>query len=160
MFVYGLTRLQTFLRFIGGKHQAAKSFDLVWIIRTLCIPLALHPSVCPMRSKHSYIIIFLMTHCYFLYHQNETRQFLLLNNRWNTKLTAHNWQKWKRVVLTCPCHKIYRVEAVGLKSCNYTWKIMIFANVWNFGQFHEKLIFCQELLNWSSNLKILLHIIM
>ena len=21
-------------------------------------------------------------------------------------LTAHNWQKWKRVFLTCPCHKI------------------------------------------------------
>ena len=35
-------------------------------------------------------------------------------------LTAHNWQKWKRVFLTCPCHKIYRDEAVGLKSCKYT----------------------------------------
>ena len=83
--------------------------------------------------------------------------FSCLINRWNTKLTAHNWQKWKRVFITCPCHKIYRVEAVGLQSCNYTWKIMIFANVWNLGQFQEKLIFCQELLNWSSNLKILLH---
>ena len=31
-------------------------------------------------------------------------------------LTAHNWQKWKRVFLTCPCHKIYRGEAVGLKK--------------------------------------------
>ena len=29
-------------------------------------------------------------------------------------LTAHNWQKWKRVFLTCSCHKIYRDEAVGL----------------------------------------------
>ena len=38
----------------------------------------------------------------------------------SVKLTAHNWQKWKRVFLTCPCHKIYRVEAVGLKRCNYT----------------------------------------
>ena len=35
-------------------------------------------------------------------------------------LTAHNWQKWKRVFLTCPCHEVYRVEAVGLKSSNYT----------------------------------------
>ena len=39
----------------------------------------------------------------------------------NTKLqllflTAHNWQKWKRVFLTCPCHEIYRDEAVGLKN--------------------------------------------
>ena len=37
-------------------------------------------------------------------------------------LTAHNWQKWKRVFLTCPCHEIYRDEAVSLKSCKYTFK--------------------------------------
>ena len=35
------------------------------------------------------------------------------------ELTAHNWQKWKRIFLTCPCHEIYRVEAVGLKNSNY-----------------------------------------
>ena len=40
-------------------------------------------------------------------------------------LTAHNWQKWKRVFLTCPCHEIYRDEAVGLKSYKYAWKITI-----------------------------------
>ena len=45
-------------------------------------------------------------------------------------LTAHNWQKWKRVFLLCPCHKIYRVEAVGLRTPNYSWKIMIFVNIW------------------------------
>ena len=44
-------------------------------------------------------------------------------------LTAHNWQKWKRVFLTCPCHKIYKDEALGLKSCKYTWKIMIFVKM-------------------------------
>ena len=43
--------------------------------------------------------------------------------------TAHNWQKWKRVFLTCSCHRIYRVEAVGLKTSNYTWKIMIFVDI-------------------------------
>ena len=58
-------------------------------------------------------------------------------------LTAHNWQKWKRVFLTCPCHKFYRDEAVGLKSCNYTWKITIFVKMSNLGQYHENLIFCQ-----------------
>ena len=79
--------------------------------------------------------------------------------RWNTReiaswvyelplplrLTAHNWQKWKRVglFLTCPCHEIYRDEAVGRKSCKYTWKITIYVNMWNLGQFHVKLIFCQ-----------------
>ena len=50
-------------------------------------------------------------------------------------LTTHNWQKWKRVFLTCPCHKIYRDEAVRLKSCKYTWKITIFVKMWNLRQF-------------------------
>ena len=83
----------------------------------------------------------------------------LVINRWKNRghLMAHNWQKWKRVFLTCPCHKIYRGEAVGLKSRKYTWKITIYVNMWNLGQFRENLIFCQYLLNWSSNLKILLH---
>ena len=31
-------------------------------------------------------------------------------------LAAHNWQKWKSTFLTCHCHKIFRVEAVGLKK--------------------------------------------
>ena len=58
-------------------------------------------------------------------------------------LTAHNWQKWKRVFLTCPYHEIYKDEAVGLKSCKYTWKITIYVNMWNLGQFRKILIFCQ-----------------
>ena len=29
--------------------------------------------------------------------------------------------KIKSRFLTCPCHKIYRDEAVGLKGCNYTY---------------------------------------
>ena len=61
----------------------------------------------------------------------------------NRFLTAHNWQKWKRVFLTCPCHKIYRDEAVGLKSCKNTWKITIFVKMWKLGQYCENLIFCQ-----------------
>ena len=28
-------------------------------------------------------------------------------------LTAHNWQKWKSIFLTCHCHEIYKEEAVG-----------------------------------------------
>ena len=58
-------------------------------------------------------------------------------------LTAHNWQKWKRVFLTCPYHEIYRDEAVGLKSCQYCWKITIFLKMWNLGQYRENLISCQ-----------------
>ena len=48
-------------------------------------------------------------------------------------VTGGNWQKWKRVFLTCPCHKIYRDEAVGLKSCKYTWKITKFVKMGNLG---------------------------
>ena len=59
------------------------------------------------------------------------------------QLTAHNWQKWKRAFPTCPCNKIYRDKAVGLKSCKYTWKITIFVKMWNLGQYRENLIFCQ-----------------
>ena len=60
-----------------------------------------------------------------------------------SSLTGGNWQKWKRVFLTCPCHKIYRDEAVGLKSCKYTWKITKFVKMGNLGQYRENLIFCQ-----------------
>ena len=62
-------------------------------------------------------------------------------------LTARNWQKWKSTLLTCPCRKIYRVEAVGLKSSNYTLKITILVSIWNLGQFRENSIFCQQLLD-------------
>ena len=58
-------------------------------------------------------------------------------------LTAHYWQNWKNVFLSYYCHEIYRVEAVGLQNYNYSWKITIFLNMWNLGQFLEKLIFCQ-----------------
>ena len=45
-------------------------------------------------------------------------------------LTAHNWQKWKRVFLTCPCHKIYRDEAVGIKKvANILEKLRFCENV-------------------------------
>ena len=86
---------------------------------------------------------------YWLVSKNQTRV--------GADLTAPNWQIWKRVFLTCPCHKIYRDEAVGLKSCKYTWEITIIVKMGNLGQYRENLIFCQSLLNWSSNLKILLH---
>ena len=49
-------------------------------------------------------------------------------------LMAHNWQKWKSISL----HTIYRVEAINLAIFIYTWKIAIFVNMWNLGQFREK----------------------
>ena len=64
----------------------------------------------------------------------------LYSNSVVLKITAHNWQKCKRVFLTCHCHEIYRDEAVVPKSCKYTLKIMICANMWYLGQFRENLI--------------------
>ena len=51
-----------------------------------------------------------------------TRSKMHSGQRSKLSLTAHNWQKWKRVFLTCPCHEIYRDKAVRLKSCKYTFK--------------------------------------
>ena len=41
---------------------------------------------------------------------------------WLNNSQVHNWQKWKSTFLSCHCHEIYRVEAIGLKSSNYTLK--------------------------------------
>ena len=57
-------------------------------------------------------------------------------------LTAHNCQKWKSVFPTCPCHRIYRVEAVCLSIANYALKITTSVNMWDLGQFRENLLFC------------------
>ena len=54
-------------------------------------------------------------------------------------LMAHNWQKWKSTFLTCPCHKIYRVEAVGpkkfqlyFKNYHYCENVKFGAILWKF----------------------------
>ena len=58
------------------------------------------------------------------------------------KFNGSQLAKMKKSILTCPRHEIYRDEAVGLKSRKYTWKITIYVNMWNLGQFRENLIFC------------------
>ena len=73
------------------------------------------------------------------------------------QLTGGNWQKWKRLFLTCPCHEIYRDEAVGLKSCKNTWKITIFVKMWNLGNIVKIWYFVNNCLIKAWILKILLH---
>ena len=51
----------------------------------------------------------------------------------HTYITAHNWQKWNSRFLTCHCYEIHREEVIGLKSSNYTYKILIFVYMWNLG---------------------------
>ena len=50
-------------------------------------------------------------------------------------LAAHNWQKWRSRFLTCPCHTIYRVEAVDLKCSNYLSKLRFLSICENWGNF-------------------------
>ena len=89
------------------------------------------------RLPWSYVMIYLISVHVFLRH-----------------ITA---QKWKGRFLTGSCHKIYRVEVVGLSTSNYTFKIPIFVNMWNLGPFREKLlIFCTALLKFEF--KNLLHL--
>ena len=90
-------------------------------------------------------------HCWV----NSHPELEIRNNRFG--LTAHNWQKWTSIFLTCPCYKIYRVEAVDLKSSNYSLKIMIFVNMWNLGNFLKIWYFVNNCLIKSLNLKTLLH---
>ena len=43
-------------------------------------------------------------------------------------------------------HKIFRVEAINLAIFIYTWKIVIFVNMWNLGQFRENWYFVNNCL--------------
>ena len=43
---------------------------------------------------------------------------------------AHNWQNWKSRFPSCPCRKVYREEAVGLKSSN-----LIYLKNYNFCEY-------------------------
>ena len=91
-----------------------------------------------MPQNFGNILFHLPTIQYIISNISETHRFspqMRLIAYPDHKTTAHNWQKWKRVFLTCPCHKIHRVEAVGLKTTKYTWKIIIFVNMWNLEQF-------------------------
>ena len=56
-------------------------------------------------------------------------------------LTAHNWQNWKSIFLTCSCHEIYWVEAVGLKNSNYTIKQYDFCVYVKFGAISWKKLY-------------------
>ena len=119
-------------------------FKLHWLFMFLYTPVCRAVSSCLMDSWTWQVSIL-----YYLIilkiQWQPTLSYLLLavSQPFCLCLTAHNWQKWKRVFLTFPCHEIYRDKAVGLKSCKYTWKFTIHVNMWNLGQFRENLIFCQ-----------------
>ena len=51
---------------------------------------------------------------------------------YNRDLNGSQLAKWKSRFLTCPCHKIYREEAVGLKVQLY-FKYYAFCEYVNFG---------------------------
>ena len=80
--------------------------------------------------------------CQEIYRQDvcKKKKKKLKKRRKKNTLTVHNWQKWKSTFPTCPCHEIYSEEAVCVKSYNYTWKITIFVNMCNLGQFLENFV--------------------
>ena len=133
----------------------AKSRGWTWILHT-STQFVTTMATCGMFDKgwkvhtKDYTIFYLHNniHTVIIWYQLILHNLLDVSSRESCKpsLTAHNWQKWKSIFLTCPCHEIYRVEAVGLKNSNYTLKIKIFVNMWNLGQFRENLIFCQSCL--------------
>ena len=68
--------------------------------------------------------------CLGLYFRNK---LIKMNNYFIKPLTTYNWQKWKRVFPTCPCHEIYKDDAVCLKSYKYTFKNYDFCEYVEFG---------------------------
>ena len=114
----------------------SSSWDSPWFGGKLCQISVLHTKT-PVLKVLSMYFILLYFSCYSRGSRSVSRTdsesgmdaMVLLGKC----LTGGNWQKWKRVFLTCPCHEIYRDEAVGLKSCKNTWKITIFVKMWNLG---------------------------
>ena len=54
-------------------------------------------------------------------------------------LTARNWQKCKRVFMTCPCHEIYKDEGVGLNKMQTYLKNYDFCEYVEFGAISWKI---------------------
>ena len=123
---------------LGGVHDGSKGVDCTV---SMAVILWSSQSVCSIRCTATMEM--------GTFHFWGAIELSILDQVWQMRcqhycdLTGGNWQKWKRVFLTCPCHEIYRDEAVDLKSCKNTWKITIFVKMWNLGQYRENLIFCQ-----------------
>ena len=83
--------------------------------------------------------------------------FIFASNSNCESWTAKNWQKWKSIFLTCPCHEIYRIES-GLKTSNYTLKIIFLwiCEIW--GNFMKNWYIVNNCLIKVRMKKILLHI--
>ena len=122
-FIQFVTNMYILLRHIARNVIQVVKPKLLWERKHIVFELV------EMRLRECYLWIVVLQRSDFLY--------MLYH------LTGGNWQKWKRVFLSCPCHKSYMDEAVGLKSCKYTWKITKFVKMGNLGQYRENLIFCQ-----------------
>ena len=87
---------------------------------------------------------------------NQTKQNKTKNNQTKQKknLSAHNWQNWKRVFLSC-YFQYTVVVVVGLKITIMLRKLrFLWLNeIW--GNFQKNHYFGNNFLIWSSNLKIL-----
>ena len=62
------------------------------------------------------------------------------------KVRSHICQKSESRILIMTLPYFFRAGTVGLYVSNYTFKITIFVNVWNLGQFRDKCIFVNNCL--------------
>ena len=80
---------------------------------------------------------------------------------WDVALNLSQLAEWKSTFLTCPWHKIYRVEAVGRKCSNYTLKNYDFCENVKFGAICENGIVNNYLKgHWTSMTFIFLYLIL
>ena len=118
---YQFCHFKHFLKAENGEDSLASS----------CVEFSIGLSCNPVSSNSTSFLISLSLRKVSFNFQWNRRNFnklikKLSENRGVHRVWFNNWQKWKRVFLTRPCHKTYRDEAVGLKSYKYTWKITIF----------------------------------
>ena len=130
----------SFVQTLGHEHKCLKS--IIYLLHKIAFLII--SNVCLQKNS---LLLFKMIIFLPCSHENTWTAYCWAVQSWMSQsfghLTAHNWQNCKRVFLTCPCHEINNDEAVGLKSCKYTWKITNHVNMWNLGRFREILIFCQ-----------------
>ena len=132
-------KLRNYIKILVGygtlflSYWSSQYFVFLSVTQKIVIPFS---SFSYNLLQDAYIKIVHKTYC--------TQFWIGCNSPLNVFVNGSQLAKMKKSIpMTCPCHKIYRDEAVGLKSCKYTWKITIFVKMWNLGQYRENLIFCQ-----------------
>ena len=102
--------------------------DLYWKIKIeYCWHVTYSPWLCHICVFRTYLGNKDLTLCFYFCF---IALHLFFLGKW---LKDSQLPKNKSRFFTCPCHKMYWVEAVGLSLSNNTFEIMIFLSMWNLG---------------------------